>query len=56
MNRCMTVTELDSMGYTRKQIKLLYKVIMADYDAERIAKIIPPESEIEKIRNLVKNF
>ena len=56
VDRCMTVAELDSMGYTRKQIKLLYKVIMADYDAERIAKIIPPESEIEKIRNLVKNF
>lgn len=55
-SRCMTVAELDCMGYTRTQIKLLYKIIMADYDAEKIVKILPPQSEIEKIKNLVKNF
>ena len=54
--RCMTVAELDTLGYTRKQIKLLYKVIMADYGAEQIKKILPPEAELEKIKNLVKNF
>ena len=54
--RCMTVAELDSMGYTRGQIKLLYKIIMADCSAEKIAKMLPPESELEKIKNLVKNF
>ena len=37
------------MGYTRTQIKLLYKIIMADYDAEKIVKILPPQIEIEKL-------
>ncbi|MDD3138846.1 MAG: hypothetical protein PHX08_07740 [Lachnospiraceae bacterium] len=50
------MTELDSAGYTRQQIKLLHKLIMADFDAERIQKIIPPNAEMEKIKNLVKNF
>ena len=55
-NRCLVVTELDSAGYTRQQIKLLHKLIMEDFEAERIMKIIPPSSEMEKIKNLTKNF
>lgn len=55
-NRCLVVTELDSAGYTRQQIKLLYKLIISDFDAERIKKIIPPNSEMTKIKNLLKNF
>lgn len=55
-NRCLVVTELDSVGYTRQQIKLLHKLIMEDFEAERIMKIIPPSSEMERIKNLLKNF
>ena len=55
-NRCLVATELDSCGYTRAQIKMLYKLIMADYDADRIKRIIPPDSEMKKIKNLIENF
>ena len=55
-NRCLVVTELDSAGYTRQQIKFLYKLIMKDIEAEQIMKILPPSSEMERIKNLTKNF
>ena len=55
-NRCLVVTEIDSAGYTRQQLKLLNKLIMADFEAEKIMKIIPPSSEMMKIKNLLKNF
>ena len=45
-----------SEGYTRQQIKLLHKFIMQDFTAEQIMKIIPPSSEMNKIKNLLKNF
>lgn len=55
-NRCLVVTELDSAGYTRQQIKMLHKLIMKDIEVEKIMKIFPPSTEMEKIKNLVKNF
>ena len=55
-NRCLVVTELDSAGYTRQQIKMLHKLIMKDIEVEKIKKIFPPSTEMERIKNLVKNF
>ena len=55
-NRCLVVTELDSAGYTRQQIKQLYKLIMKDIEVEKIMKIFPPSREMEKIKNLIKNL
>lgn len=55
-NRCLVVTELDSAGYTRQQIKQLYKLIMKDIEVEKIMKIFPPSTEMEKIKNLIRNF
>lgn len=55
-NRCLVVTELDSAGYTRQQIKMLHKLIMEDIEVEKIKKIFPPSTEMERIKNLVKNF
>ena len=55
-NRCLVVTELDSAGYTRQQIKLLHKLIMKDIEVEKIMKIFPPSSEIKRIQRLSKNF
>lgn len=45
-----------NIPYTRQQIKLLYKLIMKDISAEQIMKILPPSSEMERIKNLSKNF
>lgn len=55
-NRCLVVTELDSAGYTRQQIKMLHKLIMKDIEVEKIMKIFPPSSEIKRIQSLVKRF
>ena len=55
-NRCVTVQELDCAGYTRSQIKHLYKLIMADFSAEKIMSMFPPKTSVEQIDNLSKIF
>ena len=55
-NRCITVQELDSAGYTRSQIKHLYKLIMADFGSEKIMSMFPRSTSTEQIDNLSKIF
>lgn len=55
-SRCITVQELDSAGYTRSQIKHLYKLIMADFSSEKIMSMFPRKTSVEQIDNLSKIF
>ena len=55
-SRCITVQELDSAGYTRSQIKHLYKLIMADFSSEKIMSMFPRKTTVEQIDNLSKIF
>ena len=55
-NRCITVQQLDGAGYTRSQIKHLYKLIMADFSAEKIMSMFPKDVGVEQIDNFSKVF
>ena len=55
-SRCITVQQLSASGYTRSQIKHLYKLIMADFGAEKIMSMFPPKTSVEQIDNLSKIF
>lgn len=55
-NRCITVQQLSVSGYTRSQIKHLYKLIMADFGAEKIMSMFPKETSTKQIDNFSKVF
>ena len=55
-NRCITVQQLSASGYTRSQIKHLYKLIMADFGAEKIMSMFPKETSTKQIDNFSKVF
>ena len=55
-SRCITVQQLSASGYTRSQIKHLYKLIMADFGAEKIMSIFPRETSTKQIDNFSKVF
>lgn len=56
MLRAEVALVLDSAGYTRAQIKHLYKPIMADFSAERIMRMFPPDCELDRIKNFTNNL
>lgn len=55
-SRCITVQQLSASGYTRSQIKHLYKLIMADFGAEKIMSMFPRETSTKQIDNFSKVF
>ena len=55
-SRCITVQQLSASGYTRSQIKHLYKLIMADFGAEKIMSMFPKETSTKQIDNFSKVF
>ena len=55
-SRCITVQQLLASGYTRSQIKHLYKLIMADFSSEKIMSMFPRKTTVEQIDNLSKIF
>ena len=56
LKRCVTVQQLDAAGYSRSQLKHLYKLIMDDFDADRIMSMFPKDVTLSHIDNLASNF
>ena len=54
VSRAETVQNLIQYGYSKAQIRFLYELIMADYDAERIRNMFPTDCAIEEIKNFAK--
>ncbi len=52
--RAECAQNLQQAGYTKTQIRLLYKLIMADYGTERIKGMFPVDGGVEEIKNFVK--
>ena len=46
--------KLIQSGYTKAQIRSLYELIMADYDAERIKAMFAINSTTDEIKNFAK--
>ena len=54
VSRAETVQNLIQFGYSKAQIRFLYELIMADYDAERIRNMFPTDASVDEIKNFAK--
>ena len=54
VSRAETVQNLIQFGYSKAQIRFLYELIMADYDAERIRNMFPTDASADEIKNFAK--
>lgn len=54
VQRAETVQNLLQSGYTKTQIRCLYELIMADYNAKRIKEMFPTNAALEEIKNFAK--